>query len=64
VEDSVVFVSRLQERENIENITIAILVHKRETTSLTSYLNQRLVHLNCNQYRLGIQYPFFAVSHT
>ena len=20
--------------------------------------------LNCNQYRLGIQYPFFAVSHT
>jgi hypothetical protein len=32
VEDSMVFVSRLQERENIENITIAILVHKRETT--------------------------------
>jgi hypothetical protein len=22
------------------------------------------VHLNCNQYRLGIEYPFFAVSHT
>jgi hypothetical protein len=21
-------------------------------------------HLNCNQYRLGIQYPFFYVSHT
>jgi hypothetical protein len=31
VEDSMAFGSRLQERENIENITIAILVHKRET---------------------------------
>jgi hypothetical protein len=30
----------------------------------TDFSPQNWEHLNCNQYRLGIKYPFFAVSHT